>query len=57
MFKKECCKQCRYVKFKGAMTKWPVQKLTQRTTQNTYNTMTQQTFKKTIFLCFSNNDH
>jgi len=20
---KECCKQCRYVKFKGTMTKWP----------------------------------
>ena len=30
---KECCKQCRYVKFKGTMTKWPVQKLTHRTTQ------------------------
>ena len=31
--KKECCKQCRNVKFKGTMTKWPVQKLTHRTTQ------------------------
>jgi len=30
---KDCCKQCRYVKFKGTMTKWPVQKLTHRTTQ------------------------
>ena len=50
---KECCKQCRYFKFKGTMTKWPVQKLTHRTTQNTYNIMTQQTFRKTIFLCFS----
>ena len=29
----ECCKQCRCVKFKGTMTKWPVQKLTHRTTQ------------------------
>ena len=29
---KACCKQCRYVKFKGT-TKWPVQKLTHRTTQ------------------------
>jgi len=29
----ECCKQCRYVKFKGTMTKWPVQKLAHRTTQ------------------------
>ena len=34
---KECCKQCRYVMFKGTMTKWPVQKLTQGTTQNSYN--------------------
>jgi len=50
---KECCKQCRYVKLKGTMTKWPVQKLTHRTTQNNYNIMTQQTFRKTIFLCFS----
>jgi len=30
---KECCKQCIYVKFKGTMTKWPVQKLTHITTQ------------------------
>ena len=30
---KECCKQSRYVKFKGTLTKWPVQKLTHRTTQ------------------------
>ena len=30
---KECCKQCRYVMFKGTMTKRPVQKLTQGTTQ------------------------
>jgi len=33
MLKKECCKQCRYVKFKGTMTKWPIQKQTHRTTQ------------------------
>jgi len=33
MFKKACCKHCRYVKFKDAMTKWPVQKPTHRTTQ------------------------
>jgi len=32
--KKECCKQQRYVKFKGTMTKCPVQKPTHRTTQN-----------------------
>ena len=30
---KECCKQCRHVIFKGTMTKWPVQKLAQGTTQ------------------------
>jgi len=30
---KDCCKQCRYVMFKGTMTKWPVQKLTQGSTQ------------------------
>ena len=30
---KECCKQCRHVVFKGTMTKWPVQKLAQGTTQ------------------------
>ena len=30
---KECCKQCRHVMFKGPMTKWPVQKLAQGTTQ------------------------
>jgi len=33
MLNKKCCKQCKYVKFKGTMTKWPVQKLTHRTTQ------------------------
>ena len=30
---KECCKQCRYVMFKGTMTKWPVQKIAQGTAQ------------------------
>jgi len=30
---KECCIQCRHVMFKGTMTKWPVQKLAQGTTQ------------------------
>jgi len=35
------------------MTKWPVQKLTQGMTQNSYNIMTQQTFRQTILLCFS----
>jgi len=27
---KECCKQCRYVKFEGTMTNWPAQKPTQQ---------------------------
>jgi len=31
--KKEYCKQCRHVKFKGTVTKWPVQKQTHRTAQ------------------------
>jgi len=31
--KKECYKQYRYVKCKGTMTKWPVQKPTHRTTR------------------------
>ena len=30
--KKECCKQCRHLKFKGTRTKWPVQTQTHRTT-------------------------
>ena len=50
--KKECCKQCRYVMFKGTMTKWPVQKPTHRTTQNTQNTKKQQTFRKKLFFVF-----
>jgi len=33
MKKEECCKRCRHVKFKGNMTKLPVQKQTQRTVQ------------------------
>ena len=41
-------KECRYVKFKGTTTKWPVQKPTHRTTPK--NTMMQHTFKKK--LCF-----
>jgi len=31
--KKECCKQCRYIKLNGTMTKWPVQNPTHKTTQ------------------------
>jgi len=33
MFKQRFFKQCRYVMFKGTMTKCPVQNLTQGTTQ------------------------
>jgi len=33
MLKQECCKHCRYVTFKGIMTKCPVQKPIHRTTQ------------------------
>jgi len=42
---KECCKQCRYVMFKGTMTKWPVQKLTQGTTQK----LLQHNFVHTVY--------
>jgi len=35
------------------MTKWNVQKLTHRTSKNTYNIMTQQTFRITIFYLVS----
>ena len=33
MYIVKCCKQCRHVKFKGTMTKWPVAKPTNRTAQ------------------------
>ena len=33
MYKVQCCKQCRHVKFKGNMTKCPVPKPTNRTAQ------------------------
>ena len=50
---KECCKQCRYVKFKGTMTKWPVQKLTHRTTQKHVQLHDATNIqKKTIFVFF-----
>jgi len=55
-WKTKCCKQCRYmyVKSKGTMTKWPVQK---NNTQN--NTKTRRTprrnrqLERKLFLCFS----
>jgi len=33
MFKQRMLQKCRYVMFKGTITKWPVQKLAQGTTQ------------------------
>jgi len=42
---KECCKQCRYVKFRGTMTKWPVQKLTHRKTQKHVQNHDASTFR------------
>ena len=50
---KECYKQCRYVKFKGTMTKWSVQNLTQRMTQKHVQQTRNKQLEKTIFLCFS----
>ena len=44
--KKECCRQCRHVMFKGIMTKRPVQKQTHWTAQEHVNT--QQTFRKKL---------
>jgi len=38
------------VKFKGTMTKWPVQKQTLRTARNMQNNMAQQTFEKKLFI-------
>ena len=49
---KECCKQCRYVKFKGIMTKWPVQKPTHRTTQKHVEHLN-ATLRINYYLCFS----
>jgi len=43
---KEKYKQQRHVKFKGTMTKRPIQKQTHITAQKHVNTKTQQTFRK-----------
>ena len=45
MLEEKCCKQYKQVKFKGTMTKWPVQKQTHRTAQNRQNIQTK------VFLC------
>ena len=52
MFEKECCKHFRHVKFKGIMTKWPVQKQTHRTTQK-HVTTRRNIIKKQQFFCLS----
>ena len=55
--KNECCKQSRYVKFKGTTTNWPVQKSTHRTTQKHKQHVEHQDAtaikEKTIFVYFS----
>ena len=51
--KKECCKHCSHVKFKGTMTKWPVHKQTHRTTQKKHvehQDAKEIQKKKTIFI-------
>jgi len=48
--KKTGWNQWRQVKFKGTMTKWPLQKQTFRTAQNAQNNKTLQTLKKTNFV-------
>ena len=54
MFKERTWKQCRHVKFKGNMTKRPVQKQTHRAAHKHVDTKKQQTFrKKLFFLCVS----
>jgi len=49
MFKEECCKQYRHVKFKGTITEWPVQKQTHRTIQKHVEHQDATDIKKTIF--------
>ena len=52
--KKEYCKQCKYVKFKGTITKWPVQTPTHRTTQkHVEHHDAFRHLEKKLFLCFS----
>jgi len=51
MFKEECCKQCRDIKFKGNMTKWPVHKQTHRTTQKHTEHQDATDIQKTRFFC------
>ena len=48
--KKKCCKQCRYDKFKGTITKWPVQKITHSDTKTRTTSWRNRHLEKTIFL-------
>jgi len=48
---KECCKQCRYIMFKGTMTKWLVQKLTQGTTQKLLTTSWRNRHLEKLYCC------
>ena len=48
----KCCTQCRQFKLMGTMTKWPLQKQTHGTAQNTQNNMTLQTFRINYCVCF-----
>jgi len=48
---KECCKQCRYVKFKGTITKWPVHKQTHRTTQKHVEHQDATDIHKKLLIC------
>jgi len=53
--KKECCKQRRYAKFKGTLTKWPVHKHTeQHKTRRTptHNRQSEKNPKKCVFRVF-----
>jgi len=50
--KKECCKQCRHVKFKGTMTKWPVYKQTHRTTQKRLKHQDATDIQKQNYFCW-----
>ena len=50
---KKSCKQGRYVNPQGTMTKWPVQKPTNRTIQKQAEHQDTTNIQKKTFLCFS----
>ena len=47
----ECCKQCRYVKFKGTMTEWPVQKNNTQNDTKTRTTSWRNRQLEKLYLC------